>query len=102
MAGCQLRLPVLVRPRIAPLQHALQLLVRPGVEVDRFDFADVRAHATVDARAADAYEDAEVPAGPARVCIVVSLGSLHMAEAAYVCSFCSPSMSCCPRASPGS
>ena len=37
----------LVRPRIAPLQHALQLFVRPRVQVDRFDSADVRSHATV-------------------------------------------------------
>lgn len=47
MAWSQLRLPVLIRPRVAPFQHTLQLLVGPGIEVDRLDFADVRAHATV-------------------------------------------------------
>jgi hypothetical protein len=45
----------------------LKLLVRPGIEVDRLDFADVRAHATVYARASNAYEDTEVPASPSRV-----------------------------------
>jgi len=34
MARRQFRLPVLVRSRIAPFQHALELLVGPGVEVD--------------------------------------------------------------------
>jgi len=103
MAGRQLRFPVLVRPGVAPLQHALQLFVCPGVEVDRLDFADVRAHTAVDARAANAHEDTEVPAGPSRVCTVVSrCARLHAFDVAYACSSCSRSMSCCPRASRGS
>jgi hypothetical protein len=72
MSWRQLCLPVLVRPGVAPLQHALQLLVCPGVEVDRFDLGDVRAHAAVDTRAPNAYEDTEVPAGPSGVYVVVS------------------------------
>jgi hypothetical protein len=67
MSRCQLRLPVLVRARITPLQHALQLFVGPGVEVDGFDFANVRAHAAVYAGAANAHEDTQVPASPSRV-----------------------------------
>lgn len=68
MTGGKLVLPVLVCARVAPVEDALHLFVGPGIEVDRFDFADVHAHATVDARAADANEDAEVPACPARIC----------------------------------
>ena len=54
-------LPVLVRARVAPAQHRLHLLVGPGVEVDALDARDVRAHAAVDAAAADAHEDPDVP-----------------------------------------
>ncbi len=67
MVRRQLRLPVLVGTCIAPTQDALQLLVGPGVQVDRFDSADMGAHSAVDAGAADADEDAEVPAGPSRI-----------------------------------
>jgi hypothetical protein len=49
------------------------LLVCPCVEVDRFDFGDVRAHAAVNSRASNAYKDAKVPAGPSRVCLAVSI-----------------------------
>jgi hypothetical protein len=73
MSWRQLCLPVLVRTGITPLQHALQLLVCPCVEIDRFDFRDVRAHAAVNSRASNAYEDAEVPTGPSRVCVAVSI-----------------------------
>lgn len=73
MAGGQLVLPVLVRPRIAPVQDALHLLVGPGIEIDRLDFADVDAHTSVDARAADADEDAQIPACPSRICAAVVL-----------------------------
>lgn len=72
MSWRQLCFPVLVRPGVTPLQHALQLLVCPGIEVDRFDFGDVRAHAAVDSRAPNAYEDTEVPAGPSGVYVVIS------------------------------
>jgi hypothetical protein len=61
MALGQLVLPVLVRARVAPPQHRLHLLVRPGVEVHALDARDVRAHAAVDAAAADAHEDPDVP-----------------------------------------
>lgn len=37
----------LVRPGIAPLQHALELLVRPRIQVDRFDATDMCAHSTM-------------------------------------------------------
>jgi hypothetical protein len=69
----QLCLPVLVRPGVTPLQHALQLLVCPCVEVDRFDFGDVRAHAAVNSRASNAYKDAKVPAGPSRVLVPLAV-----------------------------
>lgn len=71
MAGCQLVLPVLIRPRITPVKNALHLLVGPGIEIDRLDTADVDAHASVDARAADADENAQVPACPSRICAIV-------------------------------
>ena len=61
MPFSQLMLPIFVCPRIAPAQHRLHLLVGPGVEVDTFHARDVRAHAAVDAAAADAHEDADVP-----------------------------------------
>lgn len=41
----------LICPRIAPLQHALKLLVCPGIKIDRLDLADVCSHATMYARA---------------------------------------------------
>lgn len=68
MAGGELGLPVFVCARIAPTEDALHLLLGPRVEVDRLDAADVGAHAAVDARAADADEDAKVPASPPGVC----------------------------------
>lgn len=67
MAGGQLRFPVFIRARVAPAQDTLKLLVRPRVQIDRLDSADVGAHAAVDAGAADADEDADVPARPSRV-----------------------------------
>ena len=70
MTRCQLGLPVLVGAGISPAEDALELLVGPGIEVDRLDSADVSAHAAMDARATDADEDAEVPTSPSRVCKV--------------------------------
>ncbi len=75
MSFRQLGFPVLVRPRVAPPQHRLHLLVVPGVEVDGLDAGDVGAHAAVDAGAADAHEDADVPAGPARVLVAFAVGA---------------------------
>jgi hypothetical protein len=43
---------ILVGSGIAPHEHALHLFIGPGIQVDRLYFANVRAHATVDARAA--------------------------------------------------
>lgn len=42
---------VLVGSGVAPLQHALELLVGPRIQVDRLDSADVRTHTTVNTRA---------------------------------------------------
>lgn len=61
MAGSELGLEVLVGAGVAPSEDAGHLFVGPGVEVDRLDARDVGAHATVDARAADADKDAEIP-----------------------------------------
>lgn len=58
----------LVGTAVAPFQHALQLLVSPRIEVDGLHSADMGAHSTVDARAADADEDAQVPGRPSGVC----------------------------------
>lgn len=71
----QLVLPVLIRSCVTPLQHIGQLLVGPGVEVDGLDARDVRAHAAVDAGAADADEDADVPGGPAGVLVALAVGA---------------------------
>lgn len=64
MARRQLRFPVLVRARVSPVEDALQLLVGPGVEVDRLDTTNMGAHSAMDTRAADADEDTQVPARP--------------------------------------
>lgn len=76
---------VLVGSSVAPLQHALKLLVGPRIQINGFDSADVCAHTTVNTRAStllvseeastgighsclpDANKDAQVPAGPSRV-----------------------------------
>lgn len=46
----------LIRPRIPPSQHALQLLIRPSVQVHRFNPAYVCAHSTMYARAPGSHE----------------------------------------------
>ena len=69
----QFMLPVLVRSRVAPAQHTRHLLVGPGVEVDALDARDVRAEAAVEAGAADADEDADVPARPAGVLVAFAV-----------------------------
>lgn len=61
LSSRQLRLNPLVGPRIPPFQHILELFVGPGVEVHRFHPADMGAHSSMDARAADADEDAYAP-----------------------------------------
>jgi len=90
VAGLEVRLPVEVAELVAPLLDLLHLIGLPDVEVDALDckwgsrgcqarlrdarasgdgrtLGDVRAHATMDARAADADKDAEVPGGPSGV-----------------------------------
>lgn len=75
-----------VGPGVAPLQHALKLLIGPRIQIDRLDSADVCTHTTVNTRAStsvvskhnpihdssgclpNADEDAQVPTGPSRVC----------------------------------
>lgn len=52
----QARNDKLIRPRIPPPQHTLQLLIRPSVQVYRFDPAYMRAHSTVYARAPGSHE----------------------------------------------
>jgi hypothetical protein len=54
----KLRLPVSICARIAPLDHALHLLVCPCVEVHGFNSRDVCAHASVNAGTPNANEDA--------------------------------------------
>lgn len=70
MTRCEFVFPVFVCARIAPAENALHLFIGPGIEVDRLDSADMDAHASVDAGAANADEDAEVPACPARICVI--------------------------------
>jgi hypothetical protein len=73
MSRCQLSLPVFIRPRIAPFQDTLQLFVRPGVQIDRFDSTDVSAHPSMDARASDAHKHAQVPACPSRMFVPLAI-----------------------------
>jgi hypothetical protein len=75
MSRSQLVFPVLVRSAIAPAQHRSQLLVRPGVQIDRFHARDVDAHGPVDARAADAHEDADVPGCPSWVLVALAVSA---------------------------
>ena len=49
MGGGQLRLPVLVCAGVSPAEDALQLLVGPGVQVDRLHPADMRSHPAMNA-----------------------------------------------------
>ncbi len=56
MTNSQFGLPVFICSRISPLQDALQLLIGPGIEVDRLDSRDVRSHAAVYTRASNAYK----------------------------------------------
>lgn len=75
MAWCEFVFPVFICARISPAENALHLFVGPGIEVDGLDSANMDTHASVDARAADADEDAEVPACPARICEVQCVSS---------------------------
>jgi hypothetical protein len=75
MSRSQLVFPVLVRSAIAPTQHRSQLLVRPGVQVDRFDARDVNTHGAVDTRAADAHENADVPGCPSGVLVALAVSA---------------------------
>ena len=51
----------LVRSSIAPTNHTLELLISPGVEINRLDSADMCAHAAVDAGASNADKDTQIP-----------------------------------------
>lgn len=73
MTWGQLCLPVFVGARIAPAENALELLIGPRVQVDGFDTADVGAHSTVDARAANAHKDTEIPGGPSRMLVTLAV-----------------------------
>lgn len=75
MAWSKLGLPVFVGSCIAPFQHTLKLFVSPGIKVDGFDSANVGAHATVDARTANADKDPEVPARPSRVFVTFAVSA---------------------------
>lgn len=72
MSLCQLVLPVFVCARISPAENALHLFIGPGIEVDGLDFADVYAHASVDAGATDTDKDAKIPACPARIYVMLN------------------------------
>jgi hypothetical protein len=73
MARSKLGLPVLVRSIVAPFQNILQLLICPSIQVDRLDSADMCSHASVDARTAYADEHTEIPAGPPRMLVSLTI-----------------------------
>lgn len=75
MTHSQFMLPVLICPCIPPPQHGGHLLVGPGVQIHRLHPRDMHAHAAVDARAADAYEDADVPGGPSWVLVALAVSA---------------------------
>jgi len=104
---------ILVGSGIAPLQHALKLLVGPRVQIDGLDSADMCAHTTVNTRASaslvseldlihgssscspNADEDAQIPTGPSRVCRHLSASVLCRSVCiSYACSSCSLHSSC--------
>lgn len=68
VARGQFGFPVLVCARISPVQNALELLIRPRVQIDRLDTRDVRAHGSMNAGAANAHENAQVPTRPSGIC----------------------------------
>lgn len=57
----------LVRSEIAPFNHTLQLFIGPRIEIHRLDSTDVRAHAPVNARAANADKNTQIPGSPSRI-----------------------------------
>ena len=57
----------LVGPSISPSQHTLQLFIGPRIEIHGFHAADMGTHSPVNARAANANKDSEVPGSPSRV-----------------------------------
>ena len=61
-------LPDGVGGRVSEGQHHGQMSGRPLIQVQRADPTDVRAQVPVDAGALDTHQDAQVQAGPVRVC----------------------------------
>lgn len=64
---------VLVRSCIAPSYHALKLLIRPRIKINRLDPADMCSHSTVNTGTSDADEDAKIPAGPSRMLVFLAV-----------------------------
>jgi hypothetical protein len=64
MARGQFGFPVFVGPCVPPSQYTLKLFIGPRIKVDRFNSADMCTHSTVDARAADADKNAQIPTRP--------------------------------------
>lgn len=51
----------LVGSSIAPFQHTLKLFIGPGIQINRLDPTNMRAHAAVNTRTPDTNEDTQVP-----------------------------------------
>lgn len=75
MPRCKFRLPILIGPRIAPSHNTLQLFIRPRIEIDRLDSADMSPHAPMNARATDTNENAQIPRSPSRMLISLAIGT---------------------------
>lgn len=60
------RLPVGIGPHIPQFTDELNLLGEPGIQSRRPDLGQMRTQAAVNARAIEAYKQAQVDAGPGR------------------------------------
>lgn len=63
----QVRLPVLVRPLVAPSFHVMDVLALPAVQRDRPHERNVHSQVSVNARAADANKNTQRRRSPSRI-----------------------------------
>jgi len=73
MSRSQIGLPIRVRPAVSPFHYVLQLLVRPCIQIYRFDSTDVGSHATMESGTSDTDKDAQIPARPSRKLVMFAI-----------------------------
>ena len=57
----------LVRSRVTPFHHTLELFIGPGIKIHGFDSANMRAHAPVNPGATNADKNTQIPGSPSRI-----------------------------------